>query len=80
MELLKNVHSSSNLIREGKTYQLYSVMETGTKEGMTTLDASLIRLYQRGLISLEATQLHMKNPQALLEMELKQPLKGRQSA
>ncbi|RJP30621.1 MAG: type IV pilus twitching motility protein PilT [Candidatus Omnitrophota bacterium] len=73
VELLKNVHSSANLIREGKSHQLYSVIETGSKDGMTTMDASLIRLYQRGIITMEEAQLHMRNPQALLEMELKQP-------
>lgn len=42
-----------NLIREGKTYQLPSVLQTGGKLGMQTLDASLKSLYQRRLISLQ---------------------------
>lgn len=42
-----------NLIREGKTYQLPSSLQTGGKLGMQTLDASLKSLYQRRLISLQ---------------------------
>ncbi len=42
-----------NLIREGKTYQLASALQTGGKLGMQTLDSSLKALYQRRLISLQ---------------------------
>ena len=72
VEILRNTHSSANLIREGKTYQLYSVIETGTKDGMCTMDSSLIRLYQRGLITMEEAQNHMRNPQAILDAALKE--------
>lgn len=72
VEVLRNTHSSANLIREGKTHQLYSVIETGTKDGMMTLDASLIKLYQRGVITAEEAQRHMRNPQALLDLALQQ--------
>ncbi|MEN3185991.1 MAG: type IV pilus twitching motility protein PilT [Atribacterota bacterium] len=40
-----------NLIREGKTYQIYSVMQTSLAEGMITMDRALFELYKRGLIS-----------------------------
>jgi twitching motility protein PilT len=39
-----------NLIREGKTYQLYSVIETGREQGMQTLDQALTDLIKRGAI------------------------------
>lgn len=39
------------LIREGKTYQLTSVMQTGSREGMVTMDAFLANLYRRRVIS-----------------------------
>ncbi len=67
VEILRNVHSSANLIREGKTYQLYSVIETNTKEGMVTMDASLIRLCKKGLITQEEARSYMRNPQALID-------------
>ncbi|WP_425145649.1 type IV pilus twitching motility protein PilT [Deinococcus sp.] len=39
------------LIREGKTYQILSVMQTGAREGMITMDAYLAGLYRRRLIT-----------------------------
>ena len=39
------------LIREGKTYQIASVMQTGAREGMITMDAYLAGLYRRRLIT-----------------------------
>jgi len=42
-----------NLIRDGKTPQMVSVMQTGAKSEMQTLDQALIDLYRRGLISLD---------------------------
>jgi twitching motility protein PilT len=40
-----------NLIREGKTHQIYSVMETGADQGMLTMDKALANLCRRGLVS-----------------------------
>ena len=71
VEILRNIHSSANLIREGKTHQLYSVIETGAKDGMMTMDSSLIRLHERGLITLEIAQNHMRHPQSLLDTVMK---------
>jgi len=42
-----------NLIREGKTHQLYSVMQAGGQFGMQTMDASLSELVQEGKITYE---------------------------
>lgn len=39
-----------NLIREGKTFQIPSMMQTNRKAGMITLDDSLYELYASGLI------------------------------
>ena len=41
------------LIREGKTYQITSVMQTGAREGMVTMDAFLANLYRRRVISFD---------------------------
>ena len=40
-----------NLIREGKTHQIYSLIETGGEEGMQTMDRALAALVQRGQVS-----------------------------
>lgn len=42
-----------NLIREGKTHQIQSSIQTGSKYGMKTMDMSLVDLYKQGLISYE---------------------------
>ncbi len=43
------------LIREGKTHQLQSAIETGFKDGMMTLDHSMDYLYEKGIVSYEET-------------------------
>ncbi len=47
-----------NLIREGKTYQIQNVIQTGSKAGMQTMDNSLMNLFKSGLISKEAVFQH----------------------
>jgi twitching motility protein PilT len=41
-----------NLIREGKTHQMQTVIQTGSNIGMQTMDASLIDLFKRRIIDL----------------------------
>lgn len=65
VELLKNTTAVANMIREGKTHQVLSVMETGTKEGMITMDKSIKELYLEGLISYDEARVHMRNPKEL---------------
>lgn len=43
-----------NMIREGKTHQIYSAIQTGQQHGMQTMDQVLADLYRRGRISLES--------------------------
>lgn len=40
-----------NLIREGKTYQIQSMIQTNRKIGMQTMDDALYELYRRGEIT-----------------------------
>ena len=42
-----------NLIREGKTHQIPSMVQTGRKYGMQLLDDSIMDLYKRGMVSAE---------------------------
>jgi twitching motility protein PilT len=53
IELMIATPAIRNLIREAKTFQIPSMIETGAKEGMTSLDQSLRDLLRRGLISPE---------------------------
>ncbi len=55
LELLVNTPAVSNCIREGKTFMLPGVMQTGKNVGMITMDESLRQLYVKGQISKEET-------------------------
>jgi twitching motility protein PilT len=54
VELLIATEAIRNLIRTGKTHQIYSSISTGRSVGMQTLDDSLADLIRRGLISRDA--------------------------
>ena len=69
VEYLINSTAVSNLIREGKTHQVYSVMETNTKDGMQTMDKSLKDLYLEGMISYEEAVAHVRNPKTITELK-----------
>ena len=43
-----------NLIREGKTHQIYSALQAGAKHGMNTMDSSLADLVRKGTITYDA--------------------------
>lgn len=66
-EVLLNNGAVANLIREGKTHQVYSVVETSLKDGMITLDRSLKALYKRGIISYDEAASNMRNPKEIQE-------------
>ncbi len=53
LELLINTHAVANLIREGKTFQIPSAMQTGSEIGMLTFENSVSRLMKEGKISKE---------------------------
>ena len=54
LEIMLKNNAISNLIREGKTYQIKSVLETGQQEGMQTMKTALDKLYQQGFITEKA--------------------------
>jgi twitching motility protein PilT len=51
VEVLVNVPAVANLIREGKTHQIASVMQTGRAHGMMTFESATHDLIQKDLIS-----------------------------
>ncbi|MDG4476536.1 type IV pilus twitching motility protein PilT [Thiovibrio frasassiensis] len=51
LEILICTPAVRNLIREGKTYQIPSAMQTGKKFGMQTLDDAIMELIKKGWIS-----------------------------
>ena len=50
-EILINTPATANLIREGKTAQLYSQIQTGGDQGMQTLEKALANLVLNGDVS-----------------------------
>jgi len=52
-EILVVTAGIRNLIREGKTHQIYSLMETGGEQGMQTMDRTLALLVRQGMVSPE---------------------------
>ncbi|WP_317618860.1 type IV pilus twitching motility protein PilT [Cellulomonas palmilytica] len=52
-EVLVATPAIRNLIREGKTHQIYSSMQAGAKQGMHTMDQHLAELVKQGKISYE---------------------------
>uniref|UniRef100_UPI00048C2853 type IV pilus twitching motility protein PilT n=1 Tax=Sporomusa ovata TaxID=2378 RepID=UPI00048C2853 len=53
MEVLMATPAVRNIIREGKTQQLVSVIQTGAKTGMQAMDMSLRDLYWKGIVTYE---------------------------
>lgn len=51
LEIMIATPAIRNLIREGKTHQIQTAIQTGMKFGMQTMDNSLINLFKQGLIS-----------------------------
>ena len=51
VEILVNLPSVANLIREGKTFQIASAMQTGRAHGMMTFEMSIQELIRKELIS-----------------------------
>lgn len=63
LEILIATPAICNLIREGKTHQIASVIQTGSKLGMQSIEISLRDLYRQGIISYEAALEHSVNPE-----------------
>lgn len=64
-ELLICNSAVANLIREKRTYEINTVIETGAKEGMIDMNRSLADLVRRGEITIESAYQHSLNPKIL---------------
>lgn len=53
LEIMLGIPAIRNLIREGKTHQMYSTIETSHNVGMVTMDKSLAELYRNGMVTYE---------------------------
>ena len=68
-ELMINTPAIGNLIRERKVSQIYSQLQTGSKEGMNTLEQCLQGLVDNGKISMDEAIGKASIPKALIGVE-----------
>ncbi|MGV3721511.1 MAG: type IV pilus twitching motility protein PilT [Actinomycetota bacterium] len=66
VEVLVTTPAVRNLIREGKTFQLPSVIQTGVKEGMQTIEQSLSDLVLAGRVTQEEALIKAPDKEAFL--------------
>jgi len=64
-ELLINNTAVANLVRDKRTHEINTVIETSSAEGMIDLNRSLAALVQGGEITVENAYLHSSNPKIL---------------
>jgi twitching motility protein PilT len=64
-EVLIPTPAVRNLIREGKTHQIYSALQTGGSHGMQTMDASLADLVRQQKITRELAEARSSTPEEL---------------
>lgn len=67
-ELLINNNAVSNLIREKRTHEINTVIETSSEQGMIDMNRYLVELVAKGEISLESAYQYSFNPKALERM------------
>jgi twitching motility protein PilT len=67
LEILVSTPAIRNLIREGKTFQIPTQLQTGARYGMQTLDMSLRKLFQNKMISREEVLNRAHEPEILFK-------------
>ncbi len=67
-ELMITNNAVQNLIREKRTHEINTVIETGSGEGMIDMNRCLAELVQRGEITLEDAYSHSLNPKMLQKL------------
>lgn len=64
-EILTATAAVKTVVREGKTHQIDTIIQTSAQFGMTTLDATLAKLVREGKITLETAQTYALRPEEL---------------
>jgi twitching motility protein PilT len=66
-EILVATGAVSNLIREGKTFQIENQLQTGKKDGMLCLDQALHELVEKGIVDVAEAARHSAHPAQFLK-------------
>ncbi len=67
-EVLIATSGLRNLIREGKSHQIYNALQTGAKQGMQTMEQSLYELCMANQITFDEAMNHTMHPEDLQRM------------
>jgi twitching motility protein PilT len=67
-ELMINTPSIAALIRDNKTFRIATDIQTGAKYGMVSLEACLVDLYSKGLITYEEMISKAQDPQVAVQL------------
>jgi len=67
-EVLVPTPAIRNLIREGKTHQIYSAIQTSGSTGMQTMDAALAQLVRQGKITRKLAEARAAVPEELVRL------------
>ena len=67
-EVLVPTPAIRNLIREGKTHQIYAALQTSGAVGMQTMDADLVRLVRSGRITRSLAEQRASVPEELTRL------------
>ena len=64
-EVLVATQAVRRMVRDRDTHQMIGVMETGSQNGMHTMDQELLELYQKGIITYDAALSRARDPNSI---------------
>ena len=67
-EIMLGNSAVRNLVREGKSFELHSVMQLSSSEGMQTLDQALADLVRKRIVTLEEAKMKSSHPDRLKKL------------
>jgi twitching motility protein PilT len=67
-EIMLGNSAVRNLVREGKSFELHSVMQLSASEGMQTLDQALADLVRKRIVTLEEAKMKSSHPDRLKKL------------
>ena len=62
-EILQMTNAVRSMIRDNRNHQINNAIGSGAKDGMISMDQSILDLYHAGCISKETALLHADNPE-----------------
>jgi Tfp pilus assembly pilus retraction ATPase PilT len=79
-EIMLATLAVSNLVREGKTFQLPSIIQTSRNIGMSTMEQSYVDLYMAGKRTYEQTAPLVKTGELIRQMQVQEASRNAEAA